>query len=194
MGALLKPTALQLVFECTSREPRQDIGGVSQFSGCQTWLSLPSSQERQKYGKFMWGSLSFIVWFILLSHVGLVTCPQEVQEGAVAVTTVRLATRLDMFLRCTTCISCILPVKDGVCGSTKSEVLSHAKTEEAIYLQDLQGLKLSHPRPVYMPQSQVWPFAVRALSHLWASKNTSLMHKVHVRRTRPDTNALRTRP
>ena len=191
MVALLKPTALQLAFECTSREPRQDIGAVSQSFGCQTWLSLPSSQERQKYGKFMRGSLSFIVWFILLSHVGLVTCPQEVQEGAVAVTTVRLATRLDMFLRCTTCISCILPVKDGVCGSTKSEVLSHAKTEEAIYLQDLQGLKLSHPRPVYMPQSQVWPFAVRAL---WASKNTSLMHKVHVRRTRPDTNALRTRP
>ena len=87
--------------------------------------------------------------------------------------------------------ACILPVKDGVCGSTKSEVLSHAKTEEAIYLQDLQGLKLSHPRPVYMPQSQVWPFAVRAL---WASKNTSLMHKVHVRRTRPDTNAFQTRP
>ena len=113
MGALLKPTALQLVFECTSREPRQDIGGVSQFSGCQTWLSLPSSQERQKYGKFMWGSLSFIVWFILLSHVGLVTCPQEVQEGAAAVTTVRPATRLDMFLRCATCISCMYTAREG---------------------------------------------------------------------------------
>ena len=80
----------------------------------------------------MRGSLSFIVWFILLSHVGLVTCPQEVQEGAAAVTTVRLATRLDMFLRCTTCSSCILPERDGVSGSIKSEVLSHATAEEAI--------------------------------------------------------------